>query len=57
MITTYTKKQLQEVIPQWGRHTIEELFLRPDFPAQKQGKIHFVEEEALREYFKVHHED
>lgn len=57
MITIYTKKDLLEVIPYWGVDKIQELFQRPDFPAQKQGKTHFVEEEALKEYLKVHHEN
>lgn len=57
MITIYTKKELEEVIKPWGRFTIDELFQRPDFPAQKQGRQHFVEEDALKEYFKVHHDN
>lgn len=52
-----TKKDLMKEIPFWGPRTINELFNSPDFPAQKQGKTHFVEEEALKEYFKVHHEN
>ena len=57
MITIYTKKELEEAVPCWGQRTINELFQRPDFPAQKQGKTHFVEEGALKEYLKVHHEN
>lgn len=52
-----TKKDLLKEIPFWGESTVNELFQRPDFPSQKQGKTHFVEEEALKEYFKVHHEN
>ncbi len=52
-----TKKDLLEQIPYWGKQTIDKLFCSADFPSQKQGKTHFVEEEALKEYFKVHHEN
>lgn len=57
MITTYTKQQLLEMIPHWGKQTVDNMFKNPDFPAQKQGKTHFVEEDALKEYFKVRHEN
>lgn len=53
----FTKKSLLEEIPYWGKDKINELFSRPDFPSQKQGKTHFVEEDALKEYFKIHHEN
>ena len=56
-IKLLTKKDLLEQIPYWGKQTIDKLFSSPDFPSQKQGKTHFVEEEALKEYFKVHHEN
>lgn len=51
-----TKKDLLEQIPYWKEDTINKLFNNPKFPAQKQGKTHFVEEDALKEYFKVHHD-
>lgn len=56
MITIYTKKDLLEILP-WGENKLDEVFRRPDFPAQKQGRADFVEENALIEYFKVHHDN
>lgn len=55
-MTFYTKKDLEEKIPYWGRDTIQKIFDDPNFPAQKQGKTHFVEEEALKKYLQVHHD-
>ena len=54
MMTIYTKKDLLEILPV-GMNTLDELFRREDFPAQRQGKEFFVEEDALKEYFKIHH--
>ena len=52
-----TRNDLLEQIPFWGKDTINNIFKDPNFPAQKQGKTHFVEEDALKEYFKIHHEN
>lgn len=56
MITIYTKKDLLEILP-WGENLLDEIFRRPDFPAQRQGRTYFVEETALRNYLQEHHEN